>query len=133
MNHFIDIKARLISDPSLQTVFTARFRQRDAGNIVRITVVEVVNGADVAIDISTATRFDFVWVSPNGNVLVRAGTFVTDGADGVIRYRLKAKDLGAFGGWSLYAHIVMPNPDIDLFSEAIEVTVDPAVGRGGGV
>ena len=48
---------------------------------------------------------------PDGTTLTKAGTFVTDGLDGQLKYVSVNGDLDQFGAWQLQAYIVVPGFD----------------------
>ncbi len=108
-----------------------RFREGDAGNEVRLLLVQVGDdGVEEPVDVSGATTLDFIWVRPNGVPVRRTGAFVTDGTDALITYTTVAGDFFESGRWRLFANIVLPSPAVDLYSEEITVRIDPSFKRG---
>jgi len=58
-----------------------------------------------AIDISTATIKQIVFVAPNGVRVAQASTFLTDGTDGVHYYDTLAGDLSLPGVWLTQSYV----------------------------
>lgn len=59
-----------------------------------------------AVDISTATTKNILLKKPDGTLLTKAGTFVTDGSDGRIKYTTVSGDLNADGLWRIQGHVI---------------------------
>ncbi len=76
----------------------------DVGTVLTATVTE--NG--VAANISTATTKEFVFQKPSGTVVSKIAVFVTDGADGKLKYTTVANDLDEEGTWSWQVRLVFP-------------------------
>ncbi len=58
----------------------------------------------VVVDISTATTKTITFEKPDGITITRAGSFVTDGTDGVLEYVSVDGDLDIGGNWRLQAY-----------------------------
>jgi len=80
-------------------------RQGDYGTEV---VLEVVDPAGAAIDISTATGQQAHFEKPDGSGLTKDTSFVTDGTDGQITCDLADGDVDQAGLWHLQAEITTP-------------------------
>ena len=78
----------------------------DVGTEFRVEVTEKVwstdygSWVDQAVDISDATTIEVVFLTPAGVARPRVASFVTDGADGLIRYICAAGDLDQVGNHS---------------------------------
>ncbi len=83
----------MIEDQELQQDFI--------GAKLEITVVE--DGA--ILDLSPATSTTFRLRKPNGEVIMRAAAFTTDGTDGMLRYFTIAGDLDHAGTWKIQAYV----------------------------
>lgn len=60
---------------------------------LKVTIIE----DDAALDISTATVKSIIFQKPDGTVLTKTATFLTDGTDGIIYYDTIAGDLDQSG------------------------------------
>lgn len=76
----------------------------DIGTSFRVTVVDQ-NAA--VVDISSATTKQLLFKLPNGTVLTKTASFVTDGTDGKMEYVTAEDDLSAKGNWSLQGYVVL--------------------------
>lgn len=57
-------------------------------------------------DLSTATTMDFLFQRPDGALLTKAGSFLTDGVDGIVVYRTSNTDLNQTGQWRYQLHLI---------------------------
>lgn len=78
-----------------------------AGDIGTIFEVTVMDGTEV-VDISTATVKQFLFDAPGQATVTKDAAFVTDGADGKLRYTTVSGDLAYTGIWRLQVYIEMP-------------------------
>lgn len=53
----------------------------------------------VPVDISGATQTDILLTKPDGTVLTKSASFVTDGTDGQIKYTVESGVLDVVGTW----------------------------------
>lgn len=60
---------------------------------LKVTIIE----DDAALDISTATVKSIIFQKPDGTILTKTATFLTDGTDGIIYYDTIAGDLDQSG------------------------------------
>lgn len=67
----------------------------DYGTALRLTVSE----DGTAVDVSAATTKQIKLRTPEGRVLTKTASFVTDGSDGAMQYTLQQGDLDAPGLW----------------------------------
>lgn len=67
----------------------------DIGTALDLTITE--SGA--AVDVSGVGAAQIKLRSPEGRVLTKTATFVTDGTDGKVRYTTQSGDLSAPGTW----------------------------------
>lgn len=75
------------------------------GNIVQFQIT-VANCNGTAINLSTATTIDFLFQKPDGSLLTKAGSFYTDGTDGIVVYRTTTDDLDQSGSWRYQVYVV---------------------------
>lgn len=75
------------------------------GNITQFEIT-VAKCSGEAEDLSTATTIDFLFQKPDGSVVTKAGSFLTDGADGVVVYRTSITDLDQSGSWKYQVHLI---------------------------
>lgn len=75
-----------------------------AGVVIEMTVGR---GDGTPVDLSAASKKDFVFRTPSGTVMTKAASFVTDGQDGKLRYVTTAGDLVPAGLWELQADIII--------------------------
>ncbi len=61
----------------------------------------------VVKDISTATVKTIKFCKPDGTEVEEAGTFVTDGTDGVLKYKSVTGFLSLAGLWKYQGHVVV--------------------------
>lgn len=129
------LSARIVSGTLGETGDRSlRFRQGDEGIEVRLLTVAVDDdGVEAPVDIEPAILKNFVWVGPDGVERVRAAAFLTDGHDGLTTYTIAAEDFDVPGSWRLFLHLTRAAPSRDLYSEPIQVQIDPTFGRSGGV
>ncbi len=74
----------------------------DVGTVIELTFKDAAS----VVDISGATTKE-VWLSdPSGNTAKKAGTFVTDGTDGKLKYTTVALDIDEAGTWKVQGYIV---------------------------
>ena len=64
--------------------------------------------AGVAVDISGATTKEIILRAPDATKTTYAGTFISDGTDGQLRYTTVATDIDQDGHWHLQGKIIMP-------------------------
>lgn len=76
----------------------------DVGTVFRGTFKE----DGTAFSISGATTKDIIFEKPDGTTVTKAGSFFTDGSDGVLQYASIANDLNIGGKWRLQGYIVTP-------------------------
>jgi len=81
----------------------------DVGVLIQVTVV----GEDGVTpqDVSGATTKEILLVSPNGVILTKTASFVTNGTDGKLKYVTVANDVTVAGGWTARAHVVTATYD----------------------
>lgn len=77
----------------------------DIGTIFRITIYD---GGTTALDVSTATSQEIIFLKPDGTTVTQTSSFYTDGTDGIIQYTTIANDLDAAGTWKLQAKVTLP-------------------------
>lgn len=58
-----------------------------------------------AQDISSYTTRQFLFVSPAGTSVTKTATFLTDGADGILKYIFQDGDISDAGVWTVSAQI----------------------------
>ncbi len=85
-------------------------RQNAVGATITLTLVD--QAGDV-IDLSTATLTDSLYLrSPNGKLLIKRPSFVTNGTDGEIVYTTIAGDLSENGTWQAEFKLVLTGVSI---------------------
>lgn len=70
---------------------------------VRLKVTITEDGAD--LDISTATVKTIIITKPDGTVLTKTATFLTDGTEGIIYYDTVSGDLDQSGFYKIQGYI----------------------------
>ncbi len=68
-------------------------------------VVTIEGETCLVLDISSASTKNLIFRKPDGTLLTKPATFVTDGTDGQIKYTFVAGDLDQHGKWSVQAFI----------------------------
>lgn len=76
----------------------------DVGIVFTITIK---NENNVVVDLSAATTKEFHFQKPDGSMLIRSGSFVTDGTDGGLQYMTQAGDLDQSGNWKYQIYLVI--------------------------
>lgn len=69
----------------------------DIGTEFRCTIKDGTS----AVNVSSASAKQLVFVSPDGTRLVKTASFYTDGTDGIITYTTVDGDINAIGIWTL--------------------------------
>jgi hypothetical protein len=77
----------------------------DIGTVFEILLTD----EGIALDISSASEKVLYIKKPDGTVLTKTPTFVTDGADGKLQYAIIAEDLSLKGTYKLQAKITLPS------------------------
>jgi hypothetical protein len=75
----------------------------DIGTIFEVTLQDDT----VAVDLSTATTLEMVFLKPSGTKVTQTAALSGDGTDGKIRYVSVSGDLDETGVWDLQAHVVL--------------------------
>lgn len=87
------------------------FAQReDDGTLVRVTIVEDVDGEETAVNVSSALAADskLIYIKdPNGETSTYDAEFYTDGSDGIIETTLAADDLVLTGVFTIQARVIL--------------------------
>jgi hypothetical protein len=73
----------------------------DIGTVFKITFKD---GTSI-IDISGATTKNIIFCKPDGTKATKAGTFTTDGTDGILQYTTVTGDLNIQGVWKIQGFI----------------------------
>jgi hypothetical protein len=76
----------------------------DVGTIIRATVTD----GGVVVPLAAATTKQMKFKKPDGTVLVKAGAFTTDGADGNLQYTTIQGDLDQVGKWQGEVYVEFP-------------------------
>lgn len=79
-------------------------RLNDEGTTLRGTVYNETGGVE---DISSATTKNFIFRKPDGSILTKAGSFATDGSNGVLTYIFVAGDLNTSGRWEVEIQVIL--------------------------
>lgn len=74
----------------------------DIGTIFRLTITDE-NGT--AVDISGATTKTIYFRAPDNTLLTKAGSFYTDGTDGILQYTTVSGDIDQVGEWNWQAYV----------------------------
>ena len=77
--------------------------ENDVGTLFKATIKDCPND----LDISSASTKQLKFKKPGGDILVKAGTFFTDGTDGILTYTSVSGDLDECGRWRLQAFLVL--------------------------
>lgn len=81
----------------------AQIHQNDIGIIFRITILDQ---SSIVADISAASTKDIKFLKPDGRLLTKLGSFVTNGTDGRIQCVSIANDLDICGIYRMEAYII---------------------------
>jgi hypothetical protein len=69
--------------------------------------VITIKDKGIVVPIASATKKEFKFVDPSGNVTVKEAAFVSDGNDGKLTYTTIEGDLYAAGEWKIQAYVEM--------------------------
>jgi hypothetical protein len=91
------------------------------GDIGTPFILKVIKASDkLAMNLSTATKMQFVFTKPDGSEVVRDAEFFTNGTDGMVQYSTQAGDLDMEGDWKWQGEITLPDDflhtDIQIFT-----------------
>ena len=75
----------------------------DIGTIFRVTVQD----STTAVDISGASTKNIVLQKPSGTKVTAAGSFQTDGTDGVLQYTSTGGVIDTVGNWRIQVYLVL--------------------------
>jgi hypothetical protein len=75
----------------------------DYGTIFRFTIYN--RGRVVDFSNPEATTKDFIFTDPDGVSTTKAGTFYTDGSDGIVQYVTISGLINKVGDWQVQVHI----------------------------
>ena len=89
----------------------------DVGTVFRGTFKQ----DGTAVSIVGATTKNIIFEKPDGTIVAKAGSFFTDGADGVLQYASISNDLDKGGKWRLQGHIITPT--IEFHSDVVNFKV----------
>ena len=73
----------------------------DIGTIFEVTFKD----GTAIVDISGATIKNIIFCKPDGTKVTKAGTFTTDGTDGLLQYTIVTGDLNLQGVWKIQGFI----------------------------
>ena len=76
----------------------------DIGTVFTITLKE----DDTAVNISTATTKQIIFLDPSQSATAKTAEFTDDGSNGKIYYTTIANDLDEAGIWQIQAKVIMP-------------------------
>lgn len=74
----------------------------DVGTVFELAIVDT---AGTAIDVSTASTKYIYFQDPSGNKVRQTAAFVSDGADGKIKYTTIAGDIDEAGNWGVQGYV----------------------------
>lgn len=77
----------------------------DYGTPFIFTLVDA--DTDAAIDVSSGTSLEAIFRKPDGTIVVKTASFVTDGTDGRIQYVTVSGDLDQAGRWRRWAKLTI--------------------------
>lgn len=80
------------------------------------TIIITLKDNGVVVDISAATALEIKLQRPAGTSFSRTASFVTDGTDGKMKYKLLTTDLDLDGPWKIQA--VVTETD-DVFNSSV--------------
>jgi len=72
---------------------------------VNLDFIAFIKEDGAIIDISQATEKVFYFTKPNGELLTKTATFVTNGEDGLLHYSTSAEDIDVAGIWKVQAKV----------------------------
>lgn len=65
------------------------------------------DGVSQIVNISTANPKQIIFKKPDGSILIKDGTFETDGTDGKLYYKLIEGDITAVGMWEWQGEVTI--------------------------
>jgi hypothetical protein len=77
------------------------------GDIGTVFEASFVDEDGAVVNIGTAVTKTLTFRRPNGSTFTRAGSFTTDGSDGLLEYAAVAGDLTLEGDWQVQGAVVL--------------------------
>ena len=77
----------------------------DVGTPIVLTLLS--HKTNAAIDVSAAIEISFLFEKPSGDTMQKAGSFYTDGSDGMIKYVTVEGDIDEDGKWEMEGYVVI--------------------------
>ena len=87
---------------------------------------EIRDNNDAVVNISSASRKNFLFSKPNLSLVTRTGVFTTDGTDGLLRYNTVSGDNSAVGVWCYQIDIAFSGGH--WHSDTTQFRVEPNIG-----
>ena len=89
----------------------------DIGTLITLAITD----AGTAVDLSSATTKQIIFLKPDRTKLTKSAEFSTDGTNGQLKYTTVSGDLDLAGFWQVQAHVIMPTGEWRSSTELFEV------------
>lgn len=89
--------------------FNDRIRLGQLGTIITIEMTQVINNADVAIDLSTATLAQIDFKKPDNTITTVSATILSPATSGLIRYIDNTGIFNLRGRWQVRGKVTFVN------------------------
>ncbi len=90
----------------------------DIGTQITLSITD----AGTAVDLSSATTKQIIFLKPDRTKLTKTAEFATDGTNGQLKYTTIAGDLDLAGFWQVQAYVVLPTGEWHSSTEMFEVS-----------
>lgn len=93
----------------------------DYGSIGKLQLIQ----DNAPVDISTYTNIEFIFQKQSGDIIIKTGSFDTDGNDGIVKYAFADGDLDEFGKW--YVQVRISKTGVSITSEKLKFFVNDTI------
>jgi hypothetical protein len=75
------------------------------GDIIQFEIT-IKDQDNIVVDLSSATTKQFLFQKPDGSLLTKSASFLTDGTDGTVVYRTSILDFDQVGKWRYQVYLI---------------------------
>lgn len=90
---------------------------------ISVNVILTMKEDGVVVNLASVTTKEIVFRKPDGTTVTKSAAFVTDGADGKIKYATESGFLDQTGVWELQPHFVFPGGGFTGRGEVVQFVV----------
>ena len=93
----------------------------DLGTTFLLTITEA--DGTTAVDVSTATKLQMIFLQPDGVSMTKTAVLNTDGKDGKVKYVSVAGDIDVVGTWQVQGYVEFGGGTSKYYSSVTEFMV----------